>query len=609
MSALDAPAIFQRPIEVDKEENYGAAAGVQTRNEAGETVLDSIPDAQYFVIPEDRKLGFFSTSLLIVNRMVGTGIFSTPSTIMQATDSVGVSLLFWLLGGITTFWLFVYLELGMAIPRSGGEKVYLERIYRRPKYLATCIFAVEVVCISLSAANSINFGANIIRAARGAPETLKTNCGLKPNPAPVRASTLDLEWVNKGTSVGILTVVCLVHALTPKLGLWISNVLGTFKLMVLVVIVLTGFAALGGSLKVPKPNNFSTFHGPGTACELPPYAKSTAAANYALAFLQVDDKLWHYQAVVFPLTCLEGFLLLFWLGKRELCQFNKSFGLCSAWLNCSKVLNEVRNAPRTLKRSAPTAVLTITILYILANIAYFAASTKSEIANSGVTVAAGFFENVWGSSRFVRKGLPAVIALSALGNVFSQVFSISRAKQELGKEGILPFSKFWSCDWPSKAPTGGILLHWLVSSAYILGPNTNDAYTFLTNLSTYAGNWIKLFVAVGLLYLTYSKTETWKEERKELHAWPLTTAFWICFLGFSLLAPFFRNSTVARSIPWYVFPTVGTGALALGVVYWALWAKVWPLFGYAIEHEVKQLPDGSEVVEYKHTRHRSFWRR
>lgn len=27
-------------------------------------------------------------------------------------------------------------------------------------------------------------------------------------------------------------------------------------------------------------------------------------------------------------------------------------------------------------------------------------------------------------------------------------------KQELGKEGILPFSKFWACDWPLRAPTG-----------------------------------------------------------------------------------------------------------------------------------------------------------
>lgn len=55
----------------------------------------------------DRKLGYFSTLLLIVNRMIGTGIFSTPSTIIQATDSVGATLLFWVLGGIMSFWFVV----------------------------------------------------------------------------------------------------------------------------------------------------------------------------------------------------------------------------------------------------------------------------------------------------------------------------------------------------------------------------------------------------------------------------------------------------------------------------------------------------------------------
>jgi hypothetical protein len=28
------------------------------------------------------------------------------------------------------------------LPRSGGEKNYLEYIYRRPKYLTTCAFSV-----------------------------------------------------------------------------------------------------------------------------------------------------------------------------------------------------------------------------------------------------------------------------------------------------------------------------------------------------------------------------------------------------------------------------------------------------------------------------------
>lgn len=37
--------------------------------------------------------------------MIGTGIFSAPSTIMQTTDSVGASMFFWVLGGVITFWL------------------------------------------------------------------------------------------------------------------------------------------------------------------------------------------------------------------------------------------------------------------------------------------------------------------------------------------------------------------------------------------------------------------------------------------------------------------------------------------------------------------------
>ncbi len=45
--------------------------------------------------------------------------------------------------------------------------------------------------------------------------------------------------------------------------------------------------------------------------------------------------------------------------------------------NNLKVLTEVRDAPRTLKRSAPSAVFAVTLLYILANIAYVKSSVSS----------------------------------------------------------------------------------------------------------------------------------------------------------------------------------------------------------------------------------------
>jgi len=38
--------------------------------------------------------------------------------------------------------------------------------------------------------------------------------------------------------------------------------------------------------------------------------------------------------------------------------------------------------------------------------------------------------------------------------------------------------------------------------------------------------------------------------------------------------------------------------LGVGLLYWVLWAKVPPLFGYKVNHEIVTLSDGSEIVRY-----------
>lgn len=69
--------------------------------------------------PDDRRqIGVFSAMLLIFNRLVGTGIFATPSTILQLSGSVGLSLFMWVAGTfIALAGTAVYLEWGTAIPR------------------------------------------------------------------------------------------------------------------------------------------------------------------------------------------------------------------------------------------------------------------------------------------------------------------------------------------------------------------------------------------------------------------------------------------------------------------------------------------------------------
>ena len=93
-----------------------------------------------------------------VGRIIGTGIFSTPSSILGSVGSVGASLMLWVLGFVLSFCgLFIWLEFGTMFPRSGGEKVYLEAVYKKPKYLVTVIFATNAILLGFTAAGCIVF--------------------------------------------------------------------------------------------------------------------------------------------------------------------------------------------------------------------------------------------------------------------------------------------------------------------------------------------------------------------------------------------------------------------------------------------------------------------
>lgn len=95
-----------------------------------------------------RQIGVTSATFLVFNRIIGTGIFATPAAILSLSGSVGLALFIWVAGMlIAAAGLMVYLEFGTAIPRNGGEKLYLEYVYRRPKFLATSVFTGYVVLL------------------------------------------------------------------------------------------------------------------------------------------------------------------------------------------------------------------------------------------------------------------------------------------------------------------------------------------------------------------------------------------------------------------------------------------------------------------------------
>jgi amino acid transporter len=241
------------------------------------------------------------------------------------------------------------------------------------------------------------------------------------------------RWNQRGIGIACITAAFLIHGTALKWGIRLQNFLGAIKVIIILIIVITGWVALAGHLKLPedrRPHNFTNaFEGTtGSA-----YGVVTALYNVIWSFV--------------------GFS------------------------NANYSLSETRNPVRTLKIAAPMAIGTISILYMLVNVAYFAAVPKEEILEARRLVAASLFRNVFGGT--AERALSVFVALSAFGNVLSVIFSQGRLVQELGREGILPFSRIWASNRPFNAPLAGLFEHWLVSIIIMLAPPPGDAYDFI----------------------------------------------------------------------------------------------------------------------------------
>lgn len=135
------------------------------------------------------------------------------------------------------------------------------------------------------------------------------------------------------------------------------------------------------------------------------------------------------------------------------------------------------------------------MFYLLANVAYFAAATPEEVVDSGVTVASLLMGKVFGSAG--QKAISVLIAISAFGIVITVTFAHARVHQELAKEGVLPFPKFWASSWPFGSPSAGLFLHWIPSFIVIVAVPFGDAYNFILDLEGYPRSVVNFFVVVG----------------------------------------------------------------------------------------------------------------
>ena len=131
---------------------------------------------------------------------------------------------------------------------------------KKPLYLTHCLYGIPFIVLGTAAGNAVVFGENIMLAS-----------GKEVNNGTVRAIAL-----------GVITFACFLHAISRSGGIWLNNIFGSIKFLMLLTLFIVGVAysagRFGGNNSVAA-ENLNVHHAFAGA--------STSSYGYAEAFLAI----------------------------------------------------------------------------------------------------------------------------------------------------------------------------------------------------------------------------------------------------------------------------------------------------------------------------------
>ena len=323
-----------------------------------------------------RQLGVVSATALVVSNMIGVGIFTSTGFLAGQLGSAKLVLWIWVLGAVCALCgALCYSELGINMPSSGGEYVYLTRAFGPTWGFMTgwvsffAGFSAPIASVALAFSDYLG---NFFPALHQENSRVLIGSG---------------EWtLSFGGAQAVACLLVLVFTVINIFGVLrvarLQNVLTSAKVLVLIAFIVLGFSTGKGSWQ-----HFSMNAARNVSTSIP--------AQFAIS--------------------------LFWI-----------YVAYSGWNAATYVAEELRRPSRTLPLALTVGTLLVAALYVVLNVVFIYAAPledlKGELAVGALAASRLFGPQTAGI-------FSALMALSLMGTVNAMVTIGPRVYYAMAKNG------------------------------------------------------------------------------------------------------------------------------------------------------------------------------
>lgn len=488
-----------------------------------------------------RGLGLLDGTMLVVGSMIGSGIFIVSADIARQVNSPSLLLIVWVVTGLMTMiGALTYGELAAAMPRAGGQYVYL-RESLGPLwgflYGWTMLLVIQTATIAAVAIAFAKFTGVLFPWFSASGWIWKAGI---LGPYKVWFGELGPYSVglNKQNLLAILSIIVLtlVNMRGLRTGAIVQNIFTFAKTSALAGLIALGFSF---ATDVARQSNFHDFWRNASLLGRHPY--------------QVGEE-------------------TVWLGTLTLVGVAMVGSLFSAdaWNNITFTGAEVRNPSRTLPLSLVLGTGIVTLLYLMANVSYLYVLPLAGFPDgltplqrgiqfaAGDRVATAVAELAFGSRGAIIMAIAIMISTFGCNN--GLILAGARIYYAMAKDKLF----FQSVGTVNKrhAPQTALLLQCCWASLLCL----SGTYSQLLDFLIFAVLIFYILTFLGLFVLRFKRPEL--ERPYRAFGYPVLPAVYV-------LCAVFIEIQLLRYKPQYTWP--GLIIVLLGIPAYLAWRRSTPL--------------------------------